>query len=63
MLSSILTLPFAFKTFKLLLYLKLSASNLIPSSVVIIPLFDPLKIFPFSKISTSVTSKLKDSSL
>ena len=39
-------------------YSNSSASILILSSVVIIPLFFPINLFPFSNISISVISKL-----
>ena len=55
--SSIITLPFAFKIFFDLLYMKLSALIRIPLSDIIFPLLFPLNILPSSRISISVTSK------
>jgi len=61
-LSSITTLPFAFKIFVFLLYSKVSAVIIVcPLFVSAVPLFKPLKKFPSFVISTSVTLKLNGS--
>ena len=60
--SALSTLGFksSFGSFKIK---NLSASRIIPSSVVIVPLFKPLNIFPLSVISISFTLKLNSSIL
>ena len=60
-LSLITTLPFANKIFSILSYLNRSAKITILFWVVTSPLFFPIKVFPLSNISTSVTLKLNGS--
>ena len=57
------TLPLAYNLLDILSNSKVSAFIRIPSLVLIVPLFNPLTIFPLFKISTSVTSKLNCSML
>ena len=56
--SVIFTFPFALRIFKILSYSNSSAIKISPLSVLTIPFFVPLNLFPFSVISTSVISKI-----
>ena len=58
MLSKTSTLPYATSIFSFLLNSKLLAFILRPSVVMTVPPFLPKNLFPFSKISISVISKL-----
>ena len=60
-MSLIFTFPFAIRILSNLSYSNVSALMINPSVDFITPFFVPINLFPFSVISTSVTSKLKGS--